>query len=112
MALKYLKSYNTGSISSGSSYTLQFTADEDYHVKHLFFSDRNKTSLSATQVWVEFGVGNVITKDFASASVFGNSPLNALDVDVTIPKGSVITVKVTNNEGTAINVDIMFEIVS
>jgi hypothetical protein len=112
MALKYLKCFNTGTINAGSSYTLQFGADEDYHIKHIFFSDRNKTSLSATQVWVELGTGNLITKDFAPASVFGNSPLNALDVDVTIPVKSVVTVKITNNEGTAINVDIVFEIVS
>jgi hypothetical protein len=111
MALKYLKSFNTGTIAAGGSFTLQFGADEDYHIKHIYFSDRGGTSLTATQVWVELGTGNLITKDFAPASIFGSTPLNALDIDVIIPAKSVITIKITNGQGTAINVDIVFEII-
>lgn len=110
MALKYLKSINTGSISSGSSVTKTWTLDEDIHLHRIYLSDRLYHSLANTQVWIELGAGNIVTKDYAPASIFGNSPLNALLIDKDFSKGSVFTVKVTNNEGEAINVDIVFEV--
>lgn len=108
MPLKYIKSVNTGSISSGDSKTVGLPVDEDMHVSHIFINDRQKTSLQASQVWMEFGSGNVITKDYAPASIFGNSILTALPIDVIIPKGAVVTVKITNGEGQAINCDVCF----
>lgn len=110
MPLKYIKSLNTGSISSGGSATVNFTTDEDMHVSHIFINDRQKTSLQASQVWIELGAGNVITKDYSPASIFGNSILTALPIDVIIPKGASVTVKITNGEGQVINCDICFEV--
>jgi len=110
MALKYLKSLNTGNIAVGGSATVTWTLDEDIHLKRMYLNDRNKTNLSSSQVWAEFGAGNVITKDYAPCSIFGNSPLNALLIERDFPKGSVFTLKITNGESSAINVDVVFEV--
>jgi len=108
MPIWYIKSINTGSISSGSSVTKDWSPDSAVKIKYIFLVDRNKTDLAASQFWIEFGSGNVFTKDYAPCSIFGNSKLNGLELDVTVPTGSKITMKVTNGEGTTINVDIVF----
>jgi len=110
VTLRYFKSINTGDISDGNSVTKSWTPDSDVKIKYLFISDRNKTDLAASQVWFEFGSGNVLTKDYVPASILGNSVLTAVPLDVEVKKGSKITIKVTNGEGTTINVDIVFYI--
>ena len=111
MTLSYLKSLNTGNIASGGSVTADWTPDSDVHIMRMYLSDRKKTDLAASQVWFEYGSGNVITKDYAPCSILGNSPLNALAIDTTVAKGAMITVKVTNGEDVTVNVDICFEVV-
>lgn len=110
MPLRYFKSINTGEVAIAGEVTKNWTPDEDVHIAKMYLSDRKKTDLAASQAWFEFGSGNVLTKDYVPCSVLGNSPLNATELDIDVGKGAKITVKLTNGEDIAINVDIVFEV--
>lgn len=110
MGVKYFKSINTGDVAAAGEVTKDWTPDEDVHIHRMYLSDRKKTDLAASQAWFEFGSGDVLTKDYVPASVLGNSILTATVLDIDVKKGAKITVKLTNGEGTTINVDIVFEV--
>jgi hypothetical protein len=109
MAIRYFKTMNTGSISDGSSSEQSWAPDTDVHIKYLFISERSGVTLDSTKIWISVG-GNVRTLDFAPAIVFGHSLPFAIPLDWDVAKGTNITVRVTNNEGAAINVDLCFAV--
>ena len=102
------KSLNTGSISDGSYAEKEWTPDRDIVIKKMLLVERSDYSLSNTQVYISIA-DKPYTKDYVPGSVIGSDPEYCWKPNLKVPKGAKIYVKITNNVGTAINVDIVFE---
>jgi len=111
MALKYFKSFNTGSISSGSYAEVEWTPDEDVQIEKILLVERSGTSLNAVTVYIMVG-SDVWTKDFVNATVFEGEYNQLFPVNRSVPKGQKIYVKITNSGTSAVNIDVIFYIVS
>ena len=110
MTLKKLRCFNTGTISAAGTYEKEFSPAEDWHVKHIFISDRSAQQLSDVLIYLKVG-GEVLTQDYAPAHLFGSDILVALDIDRDFPKGTSIYFKFENKKSTSVDLDICFEIV-
>jgi len=104
----YWKTLNTGSISNGSYAEKEWTPDRDIIIKKMMLIERSDYSLSNTQVYISIA-GETYTKDYVPGSAIGQDPEYCWKPNLTVSKGSKIYVKITNNVGSAINVDIVFE---
>ena len=102
------KSINTGSIANGSSDEETWTPNRDITIKKMMLIERSDVSLSNAQVYITIA-GEVYTKDFVPGSVIGADPEYCWKPDLKVSKGAEIYVKVTNNTGSSINCDIVFE---
>ena len=70
--------------------------------------ERSDISLSGAQVYIS--IADVpYTRDFVPGSVIGSDPEYCWKPELYVSKGARIYVKVTNNTGSSINVDIVFE---
>ena len=70
--------------------------------------ERSDISLSGAQVYIS--IADVpYTKDYVPGSVIGQDPEYCWKPNLKVSKGSKIYVKITNNTGSSINVDIVFE---
>ena len=102
------KTINTGSIADGSYAEKEWTPDRDITIKKFMLNERSDISLANAQVYIS--IADVpYTKDYAPGSVFPPDPEHAWKPDLKVKKGAKIYVKITNNTGSAINVDIVFE---
>ncbi len=102
------KSINTGNISDGSYAEKEWTPDRDITIKKMLLVERSDYSLSNAQVYIS--IADVpYTKDYVPGSVIGSDPEYCWKPNLTVKKGAKIYVKITNNVGTTINVDIVFE---
>jgi len=102
------KSLNTGSISDGNYVEKEWTPDKDITIKKMLLVERSDNSLSGAQVYIS--IADVpYTKDFVPGSVIGSNTEYCWKPNLKVPKGAKIYVKVSNNTGGAINVDIVFE---
>jgi len=104
----YWKTLNTGDISNGSYAEKEWTPDRDIIIKKVMLIERSDYSLSNAQVYIAIA-GVPYTKDFVPGSVIGQDPEYCWKPNLTVSKGSKIYVKITNNVGLTINVDIVFE---
>jgi len=104
----YFKSLNTGSISDGSYAEVEWTPDRDITIKKMLLIERSDQSLSNVQVYISIA-DVTYTKDFVPGSVIGSDIEYCWKPDLRVPKGAKIYVKITNNSGVAINVDVVFE---
>jgi len=104
----YFKTLNTGSISDGSYAEKEWTPDRDIVIKKMMLVERSDISLSNTQVYIS--IADVpYTKDYVPGSAIGQDLEYCWKPDLKVSKGARIYVKVTNNTGSSINVDIVFE---
>jgi len=110
MTLRYFRSFNTGSFATGTYQEVTWTPTEDVHIRHLFISERTGITLDNTQVYIKVP-GWIYTDDFVPAVVLGHGKPYVLDLDIEVKAGAEIYVKITNNEGESINVDVVFEVV-
>jgi len=102
------KSLNTGSISDGSYAEVEWTPDKDITIKKMMLIERSDISLSNAQVYIS--IADVpYTKDFVPGSVIGQDTEYCWKPELKVSKGAKIYVKVTNNTGSSINVDVVFE---
>jgi len=102
------KTLNTGSISDGSYVEKEWTPDKDITIKKMMLIERSDISLSGAQVYIS--IADVpYTKDFVPGSVIGQDTEYCWKPDLRVAKGAKIYVKIENNTGQAINVDIVFE---
>jgi len=70
--------------------------------------ERSDQSLSGAQVYIT--IADVpYTKDFVPGSVIGQDLEYCWKPDLEVKKGAKIYVKIENNTGSTINVDIVFE---
>ena len=107
MALKKLRCFNSGSIAAGASWEKQFAPNEDWNIKYILFSDRGNQPLTDVLTYIKLGE-DLVTDDYSPASIFGSDKLTALDIDKTIPTGTPVYIKVTNNKTAAIDIDVCF----
>jgi len=104
----YFKTLNTGSIANGDYAEKTWTPDRDITIKKMVLVERSDISLSGAQVYIS--IADVpYTKDFVPGSVIGQDLEYCWKPDLRVSKGSEIYVKITNNTGSTINVDIVFE---
>jgi len=102
------KTLNTGNISDGSYAEKDWTPDTNIVIKKMLLIERSDYSLSGAQVYIT--IADVpYTKDFVPGSVIGQDTEYCWKPNLAVSKGSKIYVKVQNNTGTTINVDIVFE---
>ena len=115
MALFKLRCINLGSIASGSSAEKEFSPPEDWHVKKLHILDRGGGNLYNVQVYIRLpstraDLEDLITDDFAPARLFHPESRNQVEIDRDVPKGARIYIKATNNEASAVDLDVCFEL--
>jgi len=106
--VSYFKTLNTGDISNGSYAEKEWTPDRDIIIKKMMLIERHDYSLSNTQVYIAIA-GRPYTMDYVPGSVIGQDPEYCWKPNLTVSKGSKIYVKIINNVGSTINVDIVFE---
>lgn len=102
------KSMNTGDIANGDYGEVSWTPDKDITITKMMLVERSDISLSAAQVYIS--IADVpYTKDYVPGSAVGSDPEYCWKPNLQVPKGAKIYVKVTNNTGNTINVDVVFE---
>lgn len=102
------KTINTGSIANGNYSEQTWTPSKDITIKKMLLNERSDISLSGAQAFIS--IADVpYTKDFVPASMIGQDLEYCWRPDLKVSKGARIYVKVTNNTGSSINVDIVFE---
>jgi len=102
------KSINTGSIADGSYAEKEWTPDRDIKILKMLLIERSDISLSGAQIYIS--IADVpYTKDFVPGSVIGQDTEYCWKPNLSVPKGAMIYIKITNNTGKPINVDIVFE---
>jgi hypothetical protein len=102
------KTLNTGDIANGASAEVDWTPDRDITIKKMLLIERSDISLSGAQVYISIAVVPY-TKDFVPGSVIGQDTEYCWKPDLKVRKGAMIYVKITNNTGVTINVDVVFE---
>ena len=107
--MKYLKSLNTGSISSSGSKELSWTPDTRIVIKKIMISERSASALNNVQAFISIAAVPY-TKDYVPASAIGSNPQYCYMPDAVVDKGAEIYVKLTNSTGSAVNCDIVFEV--
>jgi len=106
MAIKYIKCFNTGSLSDGASKEITWSPTEDVTIHKILLRERSSTTLDNTQVYIKVAE-EVYTRDFAPASILTGHVNQVPELDIKAPAKSVVYIKITNNEGAAINVDVV-----
>ena len=109
MGLKYIRAFNK-SVADGGYAEIDWTPDEAVKIRRILINERSGADLYNVQVYLSTP-SMTITRDFAPATYFTADfqKNNVLDLDV--PAGAKIYMKITNNSGGAINVDVIFECV-
>ena len=73
--------------------------------------ERSGTSLNNVQVYIS--IADVpYTKDFVPAAVIGSNMEYCWKPELLVSKGAEVYFKITNNAGSAINVDVVMEVES
>ena len=107
MVLDHIRAFYTGTISAGSSYEKVWTPSRDIHIHKILFVDRSALDLSAVDVYIKIG-DDVITRDQAPASVFGQDNWVSIPVDVDVKAGTTIYFKITNNDSVDHDLAVVF----
>ncbi len=108
MPLKYFTCFNH-SINANSYAEKEFSFKTDVKVKRIFINERSGLPLNDVLFYLKVSE-NVYTRDYAPATLFGEDPLTAQDLDITITAKETVYYKVDNKKSTAINVDVCFMI--
>jgi len=102
------KSLNTGNIADGSYAEKDWTPDRDITIRKVMLNERGGASLNNVQVYLS--IADVpYTKDYVPATAIGTNLEYCWKPNLAVAKGAKIYIKITNNTGAAINVDIVFE---
>ena len=109
MALKYLRTFNK-SIANGSYAEVEWTPDEAVKIQRILINERGGTSLDNVQVYLKTP-SVTITRDYAPAVYFTNDYQKNLPLNLDVPAGAKIYMKITNSTASDINVDVIFECV-
>jgi len=96
---------NTGTVTTGSTVTVDFKAEIEYTLKSIKVTERAAASINNTQVACDID-GVPVTRPDSPAKIFDPALATLEVIDMALPKGSTITFKVTNNEGADRNYDI------
>jgi len=109
VALKYLRVFNK-SVSAGSYAEIEWTPDEAVKIQRILINERSGADLYNVQVYLSTP-SLTITRDYAPAIYFTNEYQRNLPVDLEVPAGAKIYMKITNSTASDINVDVIFECV-
>ena len=101
------KSINTGTITNSSYAEVTWTPDTDIIIRKILLNERSDISLSGTQVYI--AIADVpYTKDYVPGSMIGQDLEYCWSPDLAVNKGAKIYIKITNNTGSSIDVDMTF----
>ncbi|MCD6369842.1 MAG: hypothetical protein J7L38_08655 [Thermoproteales archaeon] len=106
MAIKYIKCFNTGSLSDGATKEFTWSPTSDVTIHKILLRERSSTTLDNTQVYIKV-TEEVYTLDYAPASIFQGHVNQVPTLDIRVPAKSVVYIKIENHEGAAINVDVV-----
>lgn len=109
MALKYIRAFNK-SVSASSYAEIEWTPDEAVKIQRILITERSGTSLANVQVYLSTP-SMTITRDYAPALYFTNDYQKNLPLNLEVPAGAKIYMKITNSGTSAIDVDVIFEVV-
>ena len=102
------KTLNTGSIADGDHAEKDWTPDRDITIRKMMLNERGGNALNGAQVFIS--IADVpYTKDYVPATAIGTNLEYCWKPNLPVAKGAKIYVKITNNTGSAINIDIVFE---
>lgn len=102
------KTLNTGSIADGSYEEVEWTPDRNITIKKMMLNERGGADLNNVQVYIS--IADVpYTRDYVPATAIGTNLEYCWKPNLAVSKGAKIYVKVVNNTGSSIDVDIVFE---
>lgn len=102
------KTLTASSVANGSYSELEWTPDRDITIKKMLVNERSGTDLYNVQLYIT--ISDVpYTRDYVPAEVIGKNPEYCWKPDLRVPKGAKIYVKVSNNSGSTISLDVIFE---
>jgi len=93
----YIKIIEFGTITAGNTGEKEWTADDNYVIRHIFIKADGAKPTKST-VTIQKG-GYVPTMDKALCNTFGTNAEDALLLNIELNKSDKIKFAITNNEG-------------
>lgn len=110
MSVKYFITKEIGTVSAGSTTTVEFTWYETIRVKRIYFVERSGAPLYNVDATIKFGDEDVLTREEVPISLFTYSPLEAFELNREVKAGTLIKVSVTNNGTSSVNLVLVLEV--
>ncbi len=102
------KTFSTTGLASGSSFSNEWTADDNYRIKRIYLLRQDGSAFTASTF--SLTIANVpYTHDSVPAAVLGRNRETTPEVNIDFRKGEKLEFTLTNNEGSAIDVFVVFE---
>jgi len=109
MAFKFFKTFESGSLADGATYSDSWTADEDYVIKRVFVARKDGTTITKSTIYFKIGP-RVFTREIAPALIFGPDVEVTPIVDISFTKGEKLDFTLKNLEGTTLEFFVYFEV--
>jgi hypothetical protein len=109
MPFKVFKTLDLGSISAGAVKEADWTSDDNYTIKRIYFVEKTDASLSNV-VGSIFIDSDALTKEDVPVRLFGTNLQNAIDIDRTLSTGKKFKVAVKNNSASSIAIYVVLEL--
>jgi len=108
MVFKFYKTFESGSIADGATYSDSWTADEDYIIKRVHIMRTDGAGITKSTFYFKIGP-RVFTREIAPAAVFGPDVEVTTVVDIPFTKGEKLDFTFKNLEGATLEFYIYFE---
>jgi len=102
------KTFSTTSLASGDSFSDEWSADKDYRIKRIYLLRQDGSAFTASTFSLTIA-GTPYTHDEVPAAVLGRNRETTPELDIDFRKGEKLEFTLTNNEGSAIDVFVVFE---
>jgi len=109
MVFKFYKTFESGDLADGATYSDSWTADEDYTIKRIHVMRKDGAGITKSTIYIKIGP-RVFTREIAPAAVFGPDVEVTTIVDIPFTKGEKLDFTLKNLEGVTIAFFIYFEV--
>ncbi len=107
----FYKTFRISGIANGSTSTQTWVADADYVIQKIFIKRPDGISLTKSTFYFKIDE-TVYTRDIVPAKIIGEDELVSPELNIPFKKGQTLYFVFQNLEGSTIDVDIVFKIVS
>lgn len=111
MALKYFKTIEKDSLTTGSSWTDDWTPDEDLVIKRIYLINKAGKAFTTSTFYLKIDE-DVYTRSVVPAYVLGPDKLISPDLDINVSAHQKISWTFKNNEGETVSLFLVFECVT